>query len=182
MSRGSQENERVRHQITDALFSLMAHQQFSTITVSNVVSEADVARASYYRNFDSKEDIINGWVHELHDKLQPADTLPQPKDAFAYENMVAGFEQSLNLFLSVKQRILILYNNGFASLLQNAINGYTQQMIGTIPVGSIERYRMYFIAGAVANVLIAWLQSGAIESPRTVAQACTAWFVNGATH
>lgn len=181
MSRGSQENNRVRHQITEALFSLMAQKQFSTITASEIITEADVARASYYRNFGSKEDIINEWVHRLHDELQPADTLPQSSDTFTYENMATGFERSLNRFLSVKRQVLVLYDNGFASLLQNAINSYTQQTIGKTPLGSIEKYRMYFIAGAVANVLIAWLRTGAIESPRTIAQACAGWFFNGIT-
>jgi AcrR family transcriptional regulator len=45
-------NERVRTSIIEALFSLLTQKKFSEITVTDLINNANVARASYYRNFD----------------------------------------------------------------------------------------------------------------------------------
>lgn len=179
MSRGSMENARVRKQITEALFALMEHKQFSSITVTDIIEEAGVARASYYRNFDSKEAVIKAWMTGLHDEIQPSDTKPTEYDVFERSNIVEGFEHSLTRFLSVKSYVLTLYRNGFSNLIQGTINGYARSLVGRTPVGSIDKYRVYFIAGAVSNVLINWLEEGAVESPRAIAQACADWLITG---
>lgn len=69
MSRGSQENERVRKEITEALFSLLLRKEFSEITVTDIVTEANVARVSYYRNFETKEAIIEEYVDSVYRDL-----------------------------------------------------------------------------------------------------------------
>ena len=48
-----------------------------------------------------------------------------------------------------------------------------------MPQNSIEHYKLYFISGAVFNVLIQWLQNGAIESPREIAKACVRFLSGG---
>ncbi|PST46166.1 hypothetical protein CPA40_06885 [Bifidobacterium callitrichos] len=173
------ENDRVRRQITEALFVLMERRRFSAITVTDIVAEAGVARASYYRNFKSKEDVINAWMSDLHDSIQPSDTKPREYDVFARANIADGFERSLTRFLTAKSYILTLYRNGFASLIQDTINGYVRGMAGRAPMGSIGQYRLYFVAGAMFNILIKWLEGGAVESPRAIAQACADWLALG---
>ena len=44
--------------ITDGLLKLMNEMPFEKITVSDIVLEAGVGRASFYRHFDSKEAVI----------------------------------------------------------------------------------------------------------------------------
>ena len=58
MSKSSMDNQRVKNQIIEGLFSLLRKKAFSEITVTDIVKEAKVARASYYRNFQNKEEII----------------------------------------------------------------------------------------------------------------------------
>ena len=35
-----------------------------------------------------------------------------------------------------------------------------------MPANSVERYKLYFISGAVTNILIEWLNESAKEPPR----------------
>ena len=51
-------NERTKRRIIRSLLRLMSEKHFSDITVSDIVARAGVARASYNRNFESKEDVI----------------------------------------------------------------------------------------------------------------------------
>lgn len=45
--------------LTDALFLLMEKETFSDITILQITQYADVSRAAFYRNFETKEDIIH---------------------------------------------------------------------------------------------------------------------------
>ena len=51
-------NRRVKIKISRALIKLMEQMPFSDITVTDIVQTAGVARASYYRNFESKEEVL----------------------------------------------------------------------------------------------------------------------------
>ena len=51
-------NRQVKIKISRALIKLMEQMPFSDITVTDIVQTAGVARASYYRNFESKEEVL----------------------------------------------------------------------------------------------------------------------------
>ena len=51
-----------------------------------------------------------------------------------------------------------------------------------MPVNSTERYKLFFIAGAVTNALIEWLDGGAKEPPREIAALCVTYFTGGILH
>ena len=65
----AERNEAVRSAIIEALFTLMEREHFSSISVLQITDKAGVARMSYYRNFESKEQIIEAYVDRLHDDL-----------------------------------------------------------------------------------------------------------------
>lgn len=178
MSHGSIENAKVKRKITESLFMLLKKKKFSEITVTDIVSTAGVARASYYRNFDCKEAIIEEYMDMIHHEIIPESELTDDFDIFSYERIITGFERSLTYFLKNKSYILILYKNGFGSLIQEILNRYIEDVAGDMPCDSIERYKLYFIAGAVFNVLVQWLENGAVESPLEIATAC-ADFLSG---
>lgn len=58
-------NHHVVEHITNALLELMDCKEFNSITVSEICEKAGVGRASFYRNFESKEDIIRKHLHNL---------------------------------------------------------------------------------------------------------------------
>ena len=59
MNKRIQANVEAKNKIVQALFTLLKKKRFSEITVTDLIKEAKVARATYYRNFECKEDIIN---------------------------------------------------------------------------------------------------------------------------
>ena len=147
----AERNEAARCAIIEALFSLMEGERFSSISVSQITSKADVARMSYYRNFESKEQIIEVYVDQA---------------------LVRGFDRSLKRMRSEKRKILALINAGFATTLQRMMDGYLEERLGDMPVRSIERYELYFVSGALLNVLVRWLEQGAKEPPEEMAAFC----------
>lgn len=73
--------EKVDMKIENALFTLMEDQRLSVITVTQIVQKAKVSRASFYRNFCSREDIIkryiDGLILDIFDIIRASDTPEQ---------------------------------------------------------------------------------------------------------
>lgn len=51
----------IRH-LTDALLKLLHKKPLQEISISELCAQAGVGRASFYRNFDSKEDILKTYL------------------------------------------------------------------------------------------------------------------------
>ena len=182
MSKASMDNQRVKKQITEGLFSLLRKKSFSEITITDIVKEANVARASYYRNFENKEQIIETAMDDLRDELMNDIEYDDDEHIFNQENAKIGFEKALTYCLIRKADLLALYHNGFGSLIQQTFNRYIMEFAGNMPATSIERYKLYFISGAVTNVLIEWLNQGAKEPTRDIANICIKYFKGGILH
>ena len=48
-----------RRMIADALMALLRRKPYAAITVSELCQEAAIGRKTFYRNFDTKEDVID---------------------------------------------------------------------------------------------------------------------------
>lgn len=162
MDKRKEANERVKKQIRDAFFDLLRKQEFSAITVTDIVTRAGVARASYYRNFGTMEDIVREYFaflrHEIERELNGAVI------ALGKHTPRECVTVPLAVYWREKDTILLLYDKGFGSFLQEESNRRAEEGLGDMPFDSVDRYRIYFISGATLNVLIQWLRSGPKET------------------
>lgn len=179
MSKATTDNKRVKKQITEAFFTLLKKKSFSKITVTDIVTEANVARISYYRNYNNKEAIIENVLDDLRDEILKDVDYSDDEHIFKKENVLTGFSKALTLCLSIKSYLLALYNNGFAPLMQQTFNRYAIEFAGNMSISSIERYKLYFISGAITNILFEWLIEGAAESPEEIANICVRYMEGG---
>ncbi|MEE8717307.1 MAG: TetR/AcrR family transcriptional regulator [Coriobacteriales bacterium] len=168
MNHHVEESKRARTAVQRALFALMDEKAFSDITVSDVVRASGVARSTYYRNFASKEQVLESFVEDMHDEL--ADRRARfgrgDYDYFGEDELAAA----LTYYEERRDFILKLYGNGFGSMVQGLFNLHAIDELGDMPAGSVERYRIYAFAGAMANVLVEWLREGAKETPGEMAR------------
>jgi len=69
----NESNRLAKECIVTALIELMKTQDYNTITITDLTKKAGVSRMAYYRNYSSKEDIINTFANEvgasIHTKL-----------------------------------------------------------------------------------------------------------------
>lgn len=170
-------NEAARSAITEALFQLMEGKRFSSISVCDIVNTASVARMSYYRNFESKEQVIEAYIDKLHDELlaQDAESAEDGQHAQGLldeQALIRGFSHSLQRMRHEQTKILALVNAGFATTMQQMMDTYLEARLGDMPAKSIERFELYFASGALLNVLVKWLEQGAEEPPEELAAFC----------
>lgn len=55
--------------LEQALIILMAEKPFNKITITEIVKKAGVSRTAFYRNYNTKEDIIQKYLTETVDNI-----------------------------------------------------------------------------------------------------------------
>ena len=162
------ENARVKRSVEDAFFFLLKEKSFSEITVTDLVKRSGVARTSYYHNFNSKEDIIREYIRRLREEFDLA--LGHSTKNFGNTLTVPHLTMHLSCYLKEQHNVLLLYDNGFGTLMLEETNRYTEELLGDMPHNSIDRYQLYFISGAIFNTMVQWMKTGARESPNEMAR------------
>ena len=56
--------KKAKDYITEALFLLMKKKDFKDITITDITKKAGVNRVTFYRNFNSKDEIINKYLEK----------------------------------------------------------------------------------------------------------------------
>ncbi len=185
-------NDATRRAIIEAFLGLLQEKRFSEITVTDIVARAGVARMSYYRNFDSKEQVIEAYIDGLRESLLAGDATgsagtsvvalgESAGDIIEGQALAEGFTHSLRCMLIERDNMLALVGAGFATTLQRIMDGYIEERLGGMPAASVERFGLYFASGALLNVLVRWLEQGARESPEELAAFCARLLREGMT-
>ena len=75
-----EKNTYVRNQILTTLLEMMKTESFNSITISDLVAKADVGRASFYRNYRTKEDVLHEEAERLKKELKTIRKNDNPYD------------------------------------------------------------------------------------------------------
>lgn len=165
MDKRREANQRVKQRITDELFSLMSQKSLADIHITELVEGAGVARASFYRNYCSKEDVLVTLIRDVLDAFRE-EMAVDPDGLYAYQNVLLSFQY----FKRYQRYILDLYRSGFFTVLLEELNHFHESVEGTMSSSSIERYQLYLYIGALLNTAIVWLSEDDKTSPEDMAR------------
>lgn len=165
MDKRVQANNRTRVRIIRALLHLMAEKNFSDITVTDIVNRAGVARASYYRNFASKEDVIASAGAIIFDDFR-RQTADEGRNILEYETILRTFRY----FRAYRRVMLTLHEAGFTTTYARMFEETIEAVAGTMAYNDIRRYCLSFYSGAIFTMFVSWLESGMKETPEEMAR------------
>lgn len=159
-------NTEIKKAVAQALFILLKNKSLNEITICELVNKAGIARASFYRNFKSKEEVIHFYLKDI---------LNAYKDKYAadlahiarYENIVKTFKY----VLFHRFELECLFEAKLGQILLEEINAYIIIGSGLENEKSILKYPFYSYAGALYNVIHYWITSGCKESSEEIAKA-----------
>ena len=167
MKSKNETNRLVKECISTALLELMKSKDFDSITITDITQKAGVSRMAYYRNYSSKEDILDQYMDEIgtaiHEKIAKGITRSRLQEY--YQSLFEQLGAHRDLVVSTHRAHL-------AELILRHIN---KNMALTFPPDSGEtkaRYRHFYLAGAFYNVLMQWIRSGMHESSAEMARIC----------
>ena len=157
------ESYSVKHEIIDAVIQLMTEKNYMDITVTDIVKKAGVARASFYRNFNSINDVIDVIVDEISDELI-GDIFPT-----LYNSDERKWREFLfNHFyrFTRKQQQMGKIHPQNLNVLFARMDNKMQQKESNFPAETIrDKYIAIGTVGLINSITKKWMDSGAKETP-----------------
>lgn len=164
MDKKKEANQRVKDRLFSTMVEFAGQKDWSKLTVTELIQQSGVARASFYRNFKSVEDLISYGIEQLAQRYH-AGKHPQADDFYSREAVLYQFQ----FYKEYADLVLAFHRAKLATTLLDVITDCEIDARGDMPVGSVSKYELYFYAGAFYNVLLCWLEGGAKETPGAMA-------------
>ncbi|MDO5424069.1 MAG: TetR/AcrR family transcriptional regulator [Eubacteriales bacterium] len=153
--------------IIDALFELMKEQSFEKISITEIAQKAGVSRLSYYRNFQTKEDIIlTFFEQEFQQFLYEIKTLDICDISFRKLISV-----SFSYWEKRQDRIRMLMRDEQIYLIYVSFNKYLSEILKEYQMKfKLSFWQGKFLEGGIMIVLLEWIQNGCKNSPDEMAE------------
>ncbi|MED1205339.1 TetR/AcrR family transcriptional regulator [Heyndrickxia acidicola] len=169
--------------IYDALAALMKTKSFDTITVQELAAKAQVGRATFYRYFDSLEDVLSMKCDEAFHELKEYLFLYYRQEGAFTETPVPFFKPFLRYWYThsdiVERLIQAKRMDIFAHSFTQLFTAFSKQLPMSDSAQLISRRFDYFLAirtGAATNILIQWIQNKKDLPPDELADLVIAQF------
>ncbi|MGN0326197.1 MAG: TetR/AcrR family transcriptional regulator [Lachnospiraceae bacterium] len=154
----SQSNLLAKECIVSALLQLIYIKPLSAITISELCQKAGVSRMTFYRNYDSKEEIFTKQLTEICNKYKDdADSLTDHGHFYDVSNIHHYFTYLYNY----KDFFDGLVYCGFGIYFLEMINDYVCENWGDMA----DQYTLYAFSGALYNTFHLWASNGYQEKP-----------------
>lgn len=157
-----------KKEITQALLKLMEQYPYAEITVKQIVLETRLVRKTFYRNFTSKDDVLDSYINNILKEYT--------------ENAVAENADILSVIfdfcIKYKDFLLLLNENNMLYLLLIRLNTY----IPSAHIDAVDSsnpfircfdgldpdYLIAFNVGAVWNVICKWIENKMEDPPEKI--------------
>jgi len=159
------QSDQSKQLIRDALFALMEKKAFQEITIKDIAEKAGIARLTFYRNFDSKEDIIRyhiqcgfmDFLHELRDTSN-ADLREMISLCYRYWHLK-------------RDELILLSNQKMEWLVREPFETYLHIILEQM--GLKEKYTYFqiqFLIGGMLADMLAWIKNPRGNTPEDMAE------------
>ncbi|MBQ2786234.1 MAG: TetR/AcrR family transcriptional regulator [Oscillospiraceae bacterium] len=157
MARKNEAHDVVVESLTQALLQLMEKKPLVQINVSELCSRAGVGRVSFYRNYDSMEEILVHYLKKCTDDWW-IEFFKKPKNEFYatfWPELLAEYRKNENL-------IKLLYQNNASHLIKEHIFACCMSdAAGT----EEDAYTRAALAGALYGMVDEWIKRGMGQFP-----------------
>ena len=144
---------------------LMQENPYDKITIKEIAKKADLDRSTFYRNFSSKEDVLNLYLSHLAEeyisRLKKVEDIDMSKVSKA---LLEFLNENIDFICSLRK-------NGLSGFLLEAFNMYlphVHRMTAgkfqhTISEENLE-FALAFNAGGMWNILMKWIDEDFVHS------------------
>lgn len=164
-NKGNPVSDRSKQLMEDTLLRLMKTENYSEISVQEITDNACLSRRTFYRNFETKDDILKGWVNKIWSEyeasIRQTKDLSLPHVAFVFFSVMLPHVESLQLVS--RQNLLPLLLTKVDELLPPTF----QEIKGPLLHFTDETisYALAFSTGGFMRLLPRWLESKPLKTP-----------------
>ncbi len=149
----------------EALFKLMKTKDIEKITVDELCYEGGIGRATYFRNFRSKDEIITAYIimkwreYEREHKLKEH----QLNDSYRVKRY-------FDFCYSMRKKNDLIIGQGHHGAILSA---YELIMTDSDTDHSTDSYESYYLAYGLFGIFMKWARSGYAESVQDMTKIVT---------
>lgn len=165
----------------EALSKLLDLKKFSDIKISEIIDKSGISRATFYRNFESKEDIViikvNTFFRAFYEDIIPYFLSDVPADeTFLVQMFFKRIDEEEKLVDTViKSNLEYLMIEG----ILNIISSFSDRFYTLVASSKVtEAYTMDIVASSAWTLLSRWHKTGKKETASKLAKIYLSAFRN----
>ncbi|NMB59342.1 MAG: TetR/AcrR family transcriptional regulator [Chloroflexi bacterium] len=168
-NKGNPVSDRSKRELETALLDLMRTETYAEITIQEIAYRAGLSRRTFYRNFTSKEEILEGCFDRIWDGYrkriitEPDLSLPNITRVF-----FTHMQTHRDILLTVNRHNLLPLFQARVDVLLPVTFHEARGEVASLPAETL-RYALAFSAGGFMRILILWLNDGCRKSPDEMA-------------
>lgn len=155
--------EMLNKQMGDALIELLKEKPISKISIEELTKKADVGRATFFRHFDSKEDLLSYRLVEIYKEYM----------GDSFDASYSDIDHSIKFFNYYKDTLdlhVLLLDNNLESVI---FEGFRNVLIPLEKQSETDNlYTTFFTAYGLFGVILKWIKGGCKESSEEMAKLC----------
>jgi AcrR family transcriptional regulator len=159
------QSERSKQWLIAALLQLMEKKLFSAITVKDITDKAGVSRLTFYRNFESKEAILQQhYDNVFREYMATLDDIGSTDLEYALTQCYTFWKHHSDL-----QDILV--KNNLHNLMLEPFDRYLQAVLERAGLENrFSHFQKKFIAGGLSSTMMDWIGNDKGVSPADMAK------------
>ena len=155
-------NKLTKDCIRTALLMLMGENAYDKITITDIIRRSGVSRAGFYRNYNSKDDVVKEFIEDIKTGLtmsmQDFDKDPRAWFLKCFEILRAS-EREVRILLDARQPLSFLPSGpDYSAISQDE--------------GAEHFYFQLATHASLAAIITGWFERGMIESDAEMADIC----------
>lgn len=153
-------SKRTRSWLLQTLLELIEEKDYAEISITELTEKADIARQTFYRNYESMDDILLSKMEEILDEYlinveQKLSVKNDPDWGFEVNQLLNVWQQNEALFKALQKAGLAF------QALEKLSQFFTQFHMKAQNLEELDEYNqylVYYLAGGVFNVLNKWFK------------------------
>lgn len=157
--------------LREALLDLMVEKNFNNISITEICDKADLSRRTFYRLYESKEDILKRYADSLCQQYFELFKEEEDLSLSNVANIFFSFWKDYRCFLLIlyKQNLIYILLFQFNRLLPEVYVNYKSHLLQVKDKTSIK-YVAFYNAGGFWNLLIKWIEDGCVKTPEDMSR------------
>ena len=145
-------NRVTREAIQGALYLLMETQDYDEITMTDIIRKSGVSRSAVYRNYKTKEEIVQDFVRDFLERL----------NLYQNSSLYNNWRFAFDYFLQNKRSLDVIVKAHMEHILLDKLNESLRLTPDAPDLVDAMNY------GLVLNVLMYWTKCGMPSTPDEV--------------
>lgn len=156
-------NKITRECLQTALLILLENKPMEKITITELVERSGVSRSAFYRNYNTKEDILVDIRDTIINNMKIAVKEFSTVDKYKY------FVQLFQLLKENATNIPLLFRTDFLKLLFEK-----ESLLDMIFIDASikDHYHSIALVGALTHIMFYWIKDGMKESVEEISKIC----------